>query len=128
LFPLSVPIPITPILKMASGLTIDKRVYTNGEGLTRVLTRDYVPSLPADGPVVAPGSPDKMGDGEKAEDEDEYTPMTTSSVTQIPLHMRLIAFSFVLFFSTGAAFAESTIGPLKSTLLRELKINSECEL
>lgn len=119
-------LPSPPILRMAS--TSDKQAYTNGEGLTRVLTRDYVPSLPAQGTIVAPGSPDKMGNGEKADEEDEYTPMTTSTVTQIPLHMRLIAFSFVLFFSTGAAFAESTIGPLKSTLLRELKINSECQL
>lgn len=46
-------------------------------------------------------------------------------VANIPLRIRYMAFSFVLFMSTGAAFAESTIGPLKSTLLRELQINSE---
>lgn len=45
-------------------------------------------------------------------------------VTDTPLHLRLIALSMILFFTTGAAFAESTLGPLKSTFVRELKINN----
>ena len=42
----------------------------------------------------------------------------------IPMRLRIMAFAFVLFFSTGAAFAEVTMGPLKSTLQRELGLNS----
>jgi hypothetical protein len=42
----------------------------------------------------------------------------------IPMKLRIMAFAFVLFFSTGAAFAEVTMGPLKSTLQRELGLNS----
>lgn len=45
-------------------------------------------------------------------------------VTDTPLHLRLIALSMILFFTTGAAFAESTLGPLKSTFVKELKINN----
>ena len=43
----------------------------------------------------------------------------------IPMKLRIMAFAFVLFFSTGAAFAEVTMGPLKSTLIRELGLNSK---
>lgn len=49
-------------------------------------------------------------------------------VTDTPLKLRLIALSCILFFTTGAAFAESTLGPLKSTFVRELKINSTLPL
>ena len=42
----------------------------------------------------------------------------------IPMKLRIMAFAFVLFFSTGAAFAEVTMGPLKSTLVKELGLNS----
>jgi hypothetical protein len=43
---------------------------------------------------------------------------------QIPMKYRIMAFAFVVFFSTGAAFAEVTMGPLKSTLVRELGLTS----
>lgn len=46
----------------------------------------------------------------------------------IPMKLRIMAFAFVLFFSTGAAFAEVTMGPLKSTLQRELGLNSKSPL
>lgn len=46
-------------------------------------------------------------------------------IDDIPLKYRLMAFCFVVFFSTGAAFAEMTLGPLKSTLVKELKLTSE---
>jgi len=45
-------------------------------------------------------------------------------VSDTPLKYRLLALSCILFFTTGSAFAESTLGPLKSTFVRELKINS----
>lgn len=46
------------------------------------------------------------------------------NVVDIPMRYRLLAFSMILFFSTGSAFSEATLGPLKSTLLKQLKINS----
>lgn len=42
----------------------------------------------------------------------------------IPMKLRIMAFAFVLFFSTGAAFAEITMGPLKSTLVKQLGLSS----
>jgi hypothetical protein len=44
---------------------------------------------------------------------------------EIPFKYRWTAFAFILVYSTGAAFAESVLGPLKSTLLKELQINSK---
>jgi hypothetical protein len=44
---------------------------------------------------------------------------------QIPLRYRLLAFSMIIFFSTGSSYYENVLSPLKSTLLKELKINSE---
>lgn len=76
-----------------------------------------------DDPDHKPTAVDTMSDEKSAHGNDQPV-----SPGQIPLRMRLLAFSFVLFFSTGAAFAESTIGPLKSTLRRELNINSELQI
>lgn len=58
-------------------------------------------------------------------------PLTTrvrQNVVDIPMKYRIGAFVFILFFSTGSAFAEATIGPLKSTLLKQLEINSESDI
>ncbi|GFZ49838.1 hypothetical protein JCM24511_07241 [Saitozyma sp. JCM 24511] len=43
---------------------------------------------------------------------------------QIPLRYRLLAFSMIIFFSTGSSYYENVLSPLKSTLLKELKINN----
>ncbi len=51
--------------------------------------------------------------------------ISTSTIVDIPARYRWTALAFILVYSTGAAFAEATLGPLKSTLLRELRINSE---
>jgi hypothetical protein len=51
--------------------------------------------------------------------------ISTSTIIHIPQRYRWTAFAFILVYSTGAAFTEATLGPLKSTLLKELKINSE---
>lgn len=69
------------------------------------------------------------GDSDDAKDEKIDTLSVARSdiphqVTDTPLHLRLIALSMILFFTTGAAFAESTLGPLKSTFVKELKINN----
>jgi hypothetical protein len=45
----------------------------------------------------------------------------------IPWRYRLLAFSMILFFATSSSFCENTLGPLKSTLVKELKISSELE-
>ncbi|TXT11548.1 uncharacterized protein COLE_01958 [Cutaneotrichosporon oleaginosum] len=63
-------------------------------------------------------------EGEKKEDSVYADNVTPLQVTDTPLKYRLIALSCILFFTTGAAFAESTLGPLKSTFVRELKINN----
>lgn len=52
--------------------------------------------------------------------------LTPFAPLDIPLKYRWVALVTILFYTTGAAFAESTLGPLKSTFVRELKINSEC--
>lgn len=46
-------------------------------------------------------------------------------VDSIPWKYRIPAFCLIVLFGTGASFADVTIGPLKSTLIRELKINSQ---
>lgn len=43
----------------------------------------------------------------------------------IPWRYRLLAFSMIIFFATSSSFCENTLGPLKSTLIKELKITSE---
>lgn len=45
---------------------------------------------------------------------------------EIPLRTKLVAYSMIIFFSTGAFLSESTLGPLKSTLKSNLNITSEC--
>jgi hypothetical protein len=50
--------------------------------------------------------------------------ISTTNIIDIPAKYRWTAFAFILVYSTGAAFCEATLGPLKSTLLKELKINS----
>ncbi|KAK8843522.1 hypothetical protein IAR55_007182 [Kwoniella newhampshirensis] len=40
----------------------------------------------------------------------------------IPFRYRLLAMSMILFFATGSSFAEGTLGPLKSTIRKKLKI------
>lgn len=82
--------------------------------LSRTDTREG--ELPIDGTV-------EKKERSVFEDDGEAIP---HQVTDTPLKYRLIALSCILFFTTGAAFAESTLGPLKSTFVRELKINSTC--
>lgn len=71
-------------------------------------------------------TPDFAADADEKKEPSLYAPseVVPHQVTDTPLKYRLIALSCILFFTTGAAFAESTLGPLKSTFVRELKINS----
>jgi hypothetical protein len=45
---------------------------------------------------------------------------------EIPWLYRIVAFSMIVLFAFGSSFSESTFGPLKSTLRKELGITSEC--
>jgi hypothetical protein len=65
------------------------------------------------------------------DEKEEYTPdsdkdgiLAEHPEGHIPMKLRIMAFAFILFFSTGAAFAEVTMGPLKSTLQKKLDLNS----
>lgn len=59
-------------------------------------------------------------------DVDEKAPIPSPvRVKQIPLRYRLGALSMIIFITSGIEFAESTLGPLKHTLVTELKVNSE---
>jgi hypothetical protein len=49
-----------------------------------------------------------------------------SHVQTIPWRYKLLAGSMILFFSFGSSLSETTLGPLKSTLVEELKITSKC--
>ena len=63
-------------------------------------------------------------DNDTASKHEDHEPVLPKSEAAIPLKYRLMALAMVLFISTGTAFAEVTMGPLKSTLQRELKLNS----
>lgn len=74
------------------------------------------------------------GDGAAQDDDDDDSKpaaaprakdLTPFAPLDIPLKYRLVALVTILFYTTGAAFAESTLGPLKSTFVKELNINSE---
>ena len=62
---------------------------------------------------------DSTADGHSGKDQ-----LTIDGVIDIPWKYRIPAFCLILVWGTGASFADITIGPLKSTLIRELKINS----
>ena len=49
-----------------------------------------------------------------------------SHVRFIPWRYKLLAGSMILLFAFGSSLSETTLGPLKSTLIKELKITSQC--
>lgn len=91
---------------------------------------DLVPSAIADVPVLNDQSASEVGGNDnddkasKHEPEDDETSRRGNGAV-IPLKYRLTAVAMILFISTGTAFAEVTMGPLKSTLQRELGLNSK---
>lgn len=50
---------------------------------------------------------------------------TSPKVEQIPWRYKITAGSMILLFAFGSSLSETTLGPLKSTLVEELGINSE---
>lgn len=106
------------------------------------MTDTYVAGGPSQPPKVISQEP-RTSDDNDDDDGKDQTHTTTVDASQcynrfdaklaneiswqvddIPLKYRLMAFSLILLFSTGSAFAESTLGPLKSTLVKELNLNN----
>lgn len=88
-----------------------------------------LPALSLTGALANPASQSnsRVGAGEDGEQQLADDSASESSV-YIPQKYRWIAFSMIIFFATGSSFAEGTLGPLKSTLVKQLKINSESPL
>ena len=61
----------------------------------------------------------------ESDSEHAQTPMIVKSTIDIPWKYRVPAFCMILLFGTGASFTDVVLGPLKSTLLKELQINSK---
>lgn len=59
------------------------------------------------------------------ENENESNPIIELKPS-IPWRYKLTAFAFIVLWGTGSTLAEHTLGPLKSTIVRELKVTSEC--
>jgi hypothetical protein len=83
-----------------------------------------LPSLARTGALGSPAQPLDHGNDDTAEKADGSETASQTSA-YIPQKYRWIAFSMIIFFATGSSFAEGTLGPLKSTLVKQLKINSE---
>lgn len=49
-------------------------------------------------------------------------------VQTIPWRYKLPAGAMILLFAFGSSLSETTLGPLKSTLIKELKITSKCRM
>jgi hypothetical protein len=64
---------------------------------------------------------------ERVDEKDILEPNvpSESTVYDLPMKYRIAAFSMIVLFSTGSAFAEYTLGPLKSTLIKNLGITSK---
>lgn len=66
-------------------------------------------------------------DLDEKDTKEESTAEQPVGPSVIPMKYSLLAFSMIVFFATGSSFAEGTLGPLKSTLRKELKISSKCD-
>lgn len=75
--------------------------------------------------VADPAAQDDDDDDKPASPRTRPKDLTPFAPLDIPMKYRLVALVTILFYTTGAAFAESTLGPLKSTFVKELHINSE---
>lgn len=75
-------------------------------------------------PPPARDEDDKELDTAGSVDEKASPDAPLSHVAQIPRKYRLGALAFIIFITSGIEFAESTLGPLKHTLITELDVNS----
>jgi hypothetical protein len=87
------------------------------------MTTDHRPNPIFEDAVFGPSS--EKGDGvldTRYVDQEDVVPTQSR---HIPLRYRLSALGFIIFITTGIEFAESTLGPLKHTLVTELEVDSE---
>lgn len=87
--------------------------------IQRRLSNDQIPTLN----LERQNEPTDLDEKDTKEESTAEPPVGPSV---IPMKYSLLAFSMIVFFATGSSFAEGTLGPLKSTLRKELKISSEC--
>lgn len=87
------------------------------------MTTDYLPH-PISEDAVLDLSSEKANRVIETHPGDQEDVVPTQS-THIPLRFRLSALGFIIFITTGIEFAESTLGPLKHTLVTELEVDSE---
>lgn len=80
-----------------------------------------LPTLAHTGAITSPATANANDIHEKEND----TETSSQTSVYIPQKYRWMAFSMIIFFATGSSFAEGTLGPLKSTLVKQLKINSK---
>jgi hypothetical protein len=87
------------------------------------MTTDHLPNPISEDAVFGPSSEKASGvlDAQYVDQED----VVPTQSRHIPLRYRLGALGFIIFITTGIEFAESTLGPLKHTLVTELGVNSE---
>ena len=87
------------------------------------MTTDHLPN-PISEDAVLVLSTEKANGVPDIDDVDQEDVAPTQS-RHIPLRYRLSALGFIIFITTGIEFAESTLGPLKHTLVTELGVDSE---
>lgn len=96
--------------------------------MSNVASRDLSESDVAKLPLDQPGDGDRTVDspldgGLPSLDNQDPKP----GASLIPWRFKILAGSMILLFSFGSSFSETTLGPLKSTLIRELGITSESD-
>jgi hypothetical protein len=87
------------------------------------MTTDHLPNPISEDAVFGPSSEKASGvlDAQYVDQED----VVPTQSRHIPLRYRLGALGFIISLTTGIEFAESTLGPLKHTLVTELGVDSE---
>ncbi|CAE6411435.1 unnamed protein product [Rhizoctonia solani] len=81
---------------------------------------DFSDKLPYDGrPAVTPDDSDA-----KSEPSSQETGLEADPTEGAPWRWRIIAMLFALSLAVGSSFSEATLGPLKSTLVKELHITN----
>jgi len=87
------------------------------------MTTDHLPNPISEDAVYGPSSEKAVGILETC--DVGQADVASTQPTHIPRRYRLSALGFIIFITTGIEFAESTLGPLKHTLVTELQVDSE---
>lgn len=89
------------------------------------MTTDHLPDPISEDAVL--GLSTEKADGIPDTHDVDQEDVAPTQSRHIPLRYRLSALGFVIFITTGIEFAESTLGPLKHTLVTELGVDSESD-